>query len=77
MPARCARAFCRPSATATCWRRAPRSISGAPPTTTAWLQPLFLAEYERRIGAADPARADGKRLLAFPRLFSVARRRDG
>ncbi|MEJ6024029.1 trans-aconitate 2-methyltransferase [Ramlibacter sp. PS4R-6] len=32
----------------------------------------FLAEYERRIDAAYPARADGKRLLAFPRLFFVA-----
>lgn len=35
----------------------------------------FLAEYERRIDAAYPARADGKRLLAFPRLFLVARRK--
>jgi len=34
----------------------------------------FLAEYERRIAEAYPARADGKRLLAFPRLFLVARR---
>lgn len=41
------------------------------------LRPLYLAEYERRIDAAYPARADGKRLLAFPRLFIVARRRDG
>jgi trans-aconitate 2-methyltransferase len=40
------------------------------------LRPLYLAEYERRIAAAYPARADGKRLLAFPRLFIVARRRD-
>ncbi|MEP6825751.1 MAG: trans-aconitate 2-methyltransferase, partial [Ramlibacter sp.] len=32
----------------------------------------FLAEYERRIDAAYPACADGKRLLAFPRLFFVA-----
>ena len=32
----------------------------------------FLAEYERRIDAAYPPRADGKRLLAFPRLFFVA-----
>lgn len=32
----------------------------------------FLAEYRRRIDAAYPARADGKRLLAFPRLFFVA-----
>lgn len=34
----------------------------------------FLLEYERRIDQAYPARADGKRLLAFPRLFVVARR---
>jgi trans-aconitate 2-methyltransferase len=40
------------------------------------LQELFLAAYERRIDAAYPARADGKRLLAFPRLFIIARRRD-
>jgi len=41
------------------------------------LQAQFLAEYQRRIERAYPARADGKRLLAFPRLFIVARRRDG
>jgi trans-aconitate 2-methyltransferase len=41
------------------------------------LQPAFLADYERRIDAAYPPRADGKRLLAFPRLFIVARRRTG
>jgi trans-aconitate 2-methyltransferase len=35
----------------------------------------FLAAYERRIDAAYPARSDGRRLLAFPRLFIVARRR--
>lgn len=34
----------------------------------------FLAEYQRRIDAAYPARADGRRLLAFPRLFIVARK---
>lgn len=34
----------------------------------------FLAEYGARIAEAYPARADGKRLLAFPRLFIVARR---
>lgn len=34
----------------------------------------FLAEYTRRIDAAYQARADGKRLLGFPRLFLVARR---
>jgi trans-aconitate 2-methyltransferase len=39
------------------------------------LQPQYLAEYERRIDAAYPARADGKRLLAFPRLFIVAKKR--
>ena len=36
----------------------------------------YLAEYERRIACAYPARADGKLLLAFPRLFIVARRKD-
>ncbi|MDE2368138.1 MAG: trans-aconitate 2-methyltransferase [Burkholderiales bacterium] len=35
----------------------------------------FLADYERRIAAAYPARADGRHLLAFPRLFIVARKR--
>ena len=40
------------------------------------LQAQFLAEYQRRIDSAYPARADGNRLLAFPRLFIVARRRD-
>lgn len=39
------------------------------------LQAEFLAEYERRIDAAYPLRADGRRLLAFPRLFMVARRK--
>ncbi len=46
-----------------------------------FLQPLsadlaagFVAEYTRRIDGAYPARADGKRLLAFPRLFLVAQR---
>jgi trans-aconitate 2-methyltransferase len=36
------------------------------------LQTSFLADYEQRIAQAYPARADGKRLLAFPRLFIVA-----
>ena len=36
------------------------------------LRASFLAEYERRINAAYSARSDGKRLLAFPRLFIVA-----
>jgi trans-aconitate 2-methyltransferase len=34
----------------------------------------FLAAYTRRIDAAYPPHADGRRLLAFPRLFVVARR---
>jgi trans-aconitate 2-methyltransferase len=34
----------------------------------------YLAEYERRIAQAYPPRADGRLLLAFPRLFIVARR---
>jgi trans-aconitate 2-methyltransferase len=34
----------------------------------------FLAAYEERIAAAYPARADGRRLLAFPRVFIVAQR---
>ena len=39
------------------------------------LRESYLAEYERRIDAAYPARSDGKRLLAFPRLFIVATRK--
>ena len=35
-------------------------------------QAEFLAEYERRIALAYPERSDGRRLLAFPRLFIVA-----
>lgn len=38
------------------------------------LQASFLAEYENRIDVVYPPRADGQRLLAFPRLFIVARR---
>ncbi len=34
----------------------------------------FLREYEARMAEAYPARADGRRLLAFPRLFIVAQR---
>lgn len=41
------------------------------------MQAQFLAEYQHRVESAYSARADGKRLLAFPRLFIVARRRDG
>jgi|SRR5437867_2401085 len=39
------------------------------------LQAPYLAEYEQRIALAYPERADGCRLLAFPRLFIVARRK--
>ncbi|HYP84789.1 trans-aconitate 2-methyltransferase [Variovorax sp.] len=39
------------------------------------LRERFLAEYERRVDAAYPARADGRRLLAFPRLFIIATRK--
>jgi trans-aconitate 2-methyltransferase len=35
----------------------------------------FLADYEARIAQAYPARSDGLHLLAFPRLFIVARRK--
>jgi trans-aconitate 2-methyltransferase len=44
------------------------------PLSTA-LQGEYLAEYQRRIDIAYPPRADGRRLLAFPRLFIVARKR--
>ena len=37
-------------------------------------QAAFLAQYEARIAQAYPDRADGRRLLAFPRVFIVARR---
>ena len=39
------------------------------------LQASYLAEYERRVNEAYPARTDGKRLLAFPRMFIVAQRK--
>ncbi|WP_280190917.1 trans-aconitate 2-methyltransferase [Delftia sp. PS-11] len=38
------------------------------------LQADFLGEYEKRVDAAYGIRADGRRLLAFPRLFIVAQR---
>ncbi|GGD32488.1 trans-aconitate 2-methyltransferase [Aureimonas glaciei] len=41
------------------------------------LRPLFLARYQARIDAAYPPRADGKRLLAFPRVFIVAMHKSG
>lgn len=39
------------------------------------LQASYLAEYERRVAQAYPARADGRLLLAFPRMFIVAERK--
>ncbi len=39
---------------------------------SAELRASFLAEYQRDIAAAYEPRADGQRLLAFPRLFIVA-----
>ena len=39
------------------------------------LQASYLAEYERRIATSYPPRADGRLLLAFPRMFIVARRK--
>ena len=38
------------------------------------LRHSFLLEYEARIARAYPAQIDGRSLLAFPRLFVVARR---
>jgi trans-aconitate 2-methyltransferase len=42
---------------------------------TSELRASYLAEYERRIATAYPVRADGRRLLAFPRMFIVAQRK--
>ena len=39
------------------------------------LRASYLAAYERRVDEAYPARTDGKRLLAFPRMFIVAQRK--
>ena len=38
------------------------------------LRAEFLASYQRRVDAEYPVRSDGKRLLAFPRMFIVAQR---
>ncbi|MES2283418.1 MAG: trans-aconitate 2-methyltransferase [Pseudomonadota bacterium] len=38
------------------------------------LRASYLAEYEKRIAAAYQPRADGKLLLAFPRMFIVAQK---
>lgn len=40
------------------------------------LQASYLAEYQRRVDEAYPVRTDGKRLLAFPRMFIVAQKGD-
>ena len=42
---------------------------------SAELQNSYLAEYERRVAQAYPPRADGRLLLAFPRMFIVAQRK--
>ncbi|RYX97730.1 MAG: trans-aconitate 2-methyltransferase [Comamonadaceae bacterium] len=39
------------------------------------LRAAYLAEYEKRIAADYSLRADGQRLLAFPRMFIVAQRK--
>jgi trans-aconitate 2-methyltransferase len=39
------------------------------------LRPGYLAEYERRIAQAYLPRADGRLLLAFPRMFILAQRK--
>lgn len=39
------------------------------------LRTSYLAEYERRIARAYPARTDGRLLLAFPRMFIVAQKK--
>lgn len=38
------------------------------------MRPAFLESYEAKIDAAYPQRSDGRRLLAFPRIFIVAQR---
>lgn len=40
------------------------------------MQQAFLSAYQRRIDDVYPPQSNGKRLLAFPRLFIVAKRRD-
>ncbi|MEO6602282.1 MAG: trans-aconitate 2-methyltransferase [Polyangiaceae bacterium] len=78
-------------ATLDIWRTTYQHPLGSPADIVAWVEatglrpfidPLsetqrasFLVEYERRIAEAYPARADGKRLLAFPRGFIVAQRK--
>jgi trans-aconitate 2-methyltransferase len=73
------------------WRTTYHHRMGAPADIVQWLrstglkpfveglpealQARFLADYEQRVAEAYPARADGRRLLAFPRLFIVARKK--
>lgn len=80
----------RQGASVDVWRTVYNHALASPAAIVAWvratglrpfldrLQPdeadLFLAAYEAELGRGYPARADGKRLLAFPRLFIVARR---
>jgi trans-aconitate 2-methyltransferase len=45
-------------------------VDGMPPDVKA----AFLADYTREIDRAYGVRSDGKRLMAFPRLFIVARK---
>jgi trans-aconitate 2-methyltransferase len=70
------------------WRTTYHHVMNTPADIVQWLRstglkpfidalPLaqqaeFLGEYEQRIAQAYPARSDGRRLLAFPRLFIVA-----
>ena len=79
------------SVTLDLWRTAYQHPMGSPARIVEWVRgtglkpfidPLpdslrerFLADYEARIAQDYPARADGRRLLAFPRLFFVARAR--
>jgi len=79
-----------PAITVDVWRTAYHHALSSPADIVDWLRatglrpfidPLpapqraaFLANYEELISEAYPARADGKRLLSFPRLFIVAQR---
>jgi len=54
------------------------SATGLKPFVERLPEPLragYLAAYERRIQETYPVRADGKLLLAFPRMFIVAQRK--
>lgn len=82
----------RDAATVDIWRTTYQHVMGSAADIVQWvratglkpfvealpdaLQPEFIDAYQRRIDAAYPARADGHRLLAFPRLFIVARKKE-